>query len=138
MHVYISETAQLDTSRPHIRRHLLQQVVRNLLKESNYYAEALILTSLSKQFKGLNIYSNVYNCMESTSACVGALIGEMGGVSLQTKTYKDKAFKNARIETVGNSRGHGKSDVTLPTPRLNLDLINDAKPKECILISTHV
>ena len=59
MHVHVYDTRGPDNTRPHIRRHLLQQIVRNLILDGEHYANALIMTPLPKALK----YSGIFECI---------------------------------------------------------------------------
>lgn len=66
MHVHVHESAVSEVSRPHIRRHLVQQVVRNLLSDGDFYTKALILTSVPKALKHTGIFTCLFENADGT------------------------------------------------------------------------
>lgn len=66
MHVYVQDMSNSE-SKPHIRRHLLQQVVRNLLQDSDYYVNAMILTALPKSLRNLKVFNTIFDNLEYSS-----------------------------------------------------------------------
>ena len=65
MHVYVLN-ASVSENKPHIRRHLLNQVVRNLMKDGNYYTNAFILTTLPKALKNVGIFNMIFDDLDYT------------------------------------------------------------------------
>ena len=63
MHVYAHNNS-ISNTKPHIRRHSLHQIVRNLSKDSDYYLDALILTTLPKTLKNVVIFDTVFDHLE--------------------------------------------------------------------------
>ena len=119
MHVHIQDNMASESTRPHIRRHLLHQVVRNLIMDEQFYAKALILTSLPKTLKYAGVFSRVFDSFDGPSTASGSTVRH------KTRDVSRESLQNLSLDPTQD-----------PTQNLALDsisnLISDSISEMCL------